>query len=510
MKNIILHLKVFLKNFLLALKVRQSAGGLEVSDQVLRFAYHDGALWQLQAIRLAPGIVVDGKIKDKESFRAALLELKSKVLKKKSGKKKINVVVSVSSVNVYSQVFSLPLLEGDSLEKAVGLNIQMISPIDISKMYTDWQILARNEMTGQCDFLSVFIDRSIIDEMTQVLSEVGFVTMAVESKALVLARILREKIKEIDITKSYVMASVDNVGIDFIIIRKGKLYFEYMNQWHDIMDDKGQVSTEILISTIEKSTHQVINFYNQHWLSDPISEILIVSSVLYEETKNAITASTSVPVVPCVVNYGGQEILPEWFVALGCGMRSVEFGKRKEEISLLSVSAEKIFLKSQFVDFMDFWRVLIPVVFAFTLVMLGGIDIFLAQIQQSESAKSAAAVKNGSSAEIAAAVATASDFNRSVALIQGIEDGNKPEMPIINTIETAAASNEISVTNISIQSKDGSIAMNGTASSEDQIFSFEKDIQGNSSFTNVEIPLSNIQKQINGGTFTFTMTFSAN
>ena len=190
-------------------------------------------------------------------------------------------------------------------------------------------------------------------------------------------------------------------------------------------------------------------------------------------------------------------------------MRSVEFGKRKEEISLLSVSAEKVFLKSQFVDFMDFWRVLVPVVFAFTLVMLGGIDIFLAQIQQSAAAKSAAALKNGGSDEITAAIATANDFNRSVSLIQTIENSNKPDMPIIDAVETAAASNQIAITNISISSKDGSMTINGTASSEDQIFSFEKNIQGNSSFTNVAVPLSNIQKQINDGSFTFIMTLSA-
>jgi hypothetical protein len=499
--------KILFERFLSALRVRQNAGGIEVSDQVLRFAYYDGALWQLQALRLAPDIVVDGRIKNKEAFRAALLELKSKIFRRKSGKKKVNVVASLSSTNVYSQVFSLPLLEGDSLEKAVGLNIQMISPVDISEMYTDWQILARNETTGQCDFLSVFIDRPIVDEMISALSEVGFATMAVESKGLVLARMLREKGKELDNAKSYVVASIDNVGIDFLIIRKGELYFEYMSQWRDLADEKGQISMEMFATTIEKSIHQVMNFYGQHW-SDPVSGIFIISSALYEETRSAIAVSTSVPVVPCMFYFGGQEISPEWFVALGCGMRSIEFGKRKEEISLLSVSAEETFRRGQFVDFMDFWRIIVPVIFAFTIAMLVGIDIFLAQIKQSSMAEATAAFKNGSPAEITAALATASDFNRSVALIQTIENGAKPKIPIISVIEAAAASNGVSVTKISFQSGDGSVAFSGTAGSEDQIFSFEKNIQNNSDFANVDVPLSDIQKQMGGGVFVFTMTFS--
>lgn len=507
MKNIILKTKIFLGRLLSALRIRQKAGGFEVSDQVLRFAYYDGALWQLQVLRLAPGVIVDGRIKDREAFCAALLELKSKIFGRKSKKKKVNVVVSLSSANVYSQVFSLPLLEGDNLEKAVGLNVQMISPIDISAMYAGWQILARNETTGQCDFLSVFIDRVIVDEMTQALSEAGFVTMAVESKALVFARLLREKGNGIDLTKSYVAISIDNAEINFLIIRKGELYFEYVNHWRDLANEKGQISMETFAATIEKSTRQVMNFYSQHW-SDPVGGIVIISSALYEETRNAIIAGTSVPVVPYTVYFGGQEVSPEWFVALGCGMRSIDFGKRKEEISLLSVSAEETFLRRQFVDFMDFWRILIPVTLAFTIAVLVGIDIFMAQIQQSSMVESAATLKNGNSTEIAAALATASDFNHSVALIQTIEEGAKSEIPILSTIKAAADSNGISVTNISFKSGDGSVALSGTASSEDEIFSFEKNIQSNSDFANIDVPLSNIQKQISGEIFTFTMTFS--
>jgi len=489
------------------MRVRHGAGGLEVSDEALRFAYYDGALWRLQAIRLAPGIVADGRIKDKESFRAALLELKSEIFDGKSEKRIVNIVASFSSANAYSQVFSLPFLEGDNLEKAVGLNIQMISPGNISGMYADWQILARNETTGQCDFLSVFIDRAIVDEMTAALSEVGFITMAVESKALVLVRLLREKGNVIDAAKSYVAISVDNVGINFIIIRKGGLYFEYVNHWRDLANEKGQISGETFSATVEKSTRQVMNFYGQHW-SDPVSGIFIVSSFFYEEIKNAVAASASAPVIPCVVSLGGQEISPEWFVALGCGMRGTEFGKRKKEISLLSVSAEETFLRSQFVDFMDFWRILVPAILAFTVVILVGVDIFSAQIQQSSADGSTAALKNGGSKEVAAALAAASDFNRSVSLVNAIESGAKPEMPIITVIEDAAAANGVSVTNISFQSGSGAVSFGGTASSEDQIFSFEKNIQGNSEFANVDVPLSNIQKQANGEELAFTMTFS--
>ena len=85
----------------------------------------------METIRLAPGIMEKGVIKDKPAFAAALQELRSKLPAAKRKKRILNVFVAMSSVNMYSQVFTLPVMEGEDFDKAIELNVQMISPVDI-------------------------------------------------------------------------------------------------------------------------------------------------------------------------------------------------------------------------------------------------------------------------------------------------------------------------------------------------------------------------------------------
>ena len=65
--------------------------------------------------------------------------------------------------------------------------------------------------------------------------------------------------------KSYLLLDIDNSGIDFLIIRKGKLYFEYASRWNDLADQKGQIYVTKFKEALEADMRQVMNFYTQHW-----------------------------------------------------------------------------------------------------------------------------------------------------------------------------------------------------------------------------------------------------
>ena len=124
------------------LRVRAVTGGLEISDQVLRLVYFNKKGGETAAVRLEPGILENGVVKNPEAFKAALALLRSKVAEIHAPSQKINVVVSLGSVNIYSQVFNLPVLQGADLEKAIELNVQMLSPIDIAQAYSGGSRLA--------------------------------------------------------------------------------------------------------------------------------------------------------------------------------------------------------------------------------------------------------------------------------------------------------------------------------------------------------------------------------
>ena len=125
---------------------------------------------------------------------------------------------------------------------------------------------------GRAEVLGAFADRAMVDAMTNALFAAGFMAAAVESKAFAIARVMREYGSGFDPAKSYIIAIIDDSGLDFIIIRSGQLCFEYMNPWQDIADEKGEITIEKFTQTFTLGLRQVLNFYRQHW-QEPIAGI---------------------------------------------------------------------------------------------------------------------------------------------------------------------------------------------------------------------------------------------
>src|SRR4051812_36069946 len=118
-------MKRFFEKILALLRVHSVAAGLEVSDEILRLVSYDGKTWRLNSMRLEPGVLENGRVKNREAFKAALLALKEKVMKRKKGT--FNVVLCLSSLRAYIQTFSLPSAKGEDFEQAVELNLKMAS-----------------------------------------------------------------------------------------------------------------------------------------------------------------------------------------------------------------------------------------------------------------------------------------------------------------------------------------------------------------------------------------------
>ena len=95
-----------MKRIRLWLRVDLAASGLEVGDQVLRLCRMVGGSWEVNTVRLAPGVMTSGKINDREAFLAAVRELKKASFGSRAAQMTVNVVVSLSSASVYNQFFT--------------------------------------------------------------------------------------------------------------------------------------------------------------------------------------------------------------------------------------------------------------------------------------------------------------------------------------------------------------------------------------------------------------------
>ena len=496
-------IKNFFQKMLSFLRVSSRVEGLEVSDQVLRLTYFDRNAWQMEAVRLSPGIMEKGSIKDAPALGIALRELRSKVPATMGKKKKMNVVVAMSSVNIYSQVFTLPFMEGGDLDKAIDLNVQMASPVDISHAYFDWQLLGRDEVTLRSEIGAAFADKVIVDEMVQMLYSAGFIAVDIESRALALVRVLREKGSVVDNGKSYLLLDIDNSGIDFLIVRNGKLYFEYKNLWADLADDKGQISVVKFEETLASSLRQVLNFYSQHW-PEPLAGIILSAVAFKEQAEKAIKDATAFPIVPLALAMD-QSISSEWFVALGCGLRGLHFDEKEKEINLSGSGAMDSFHEEQMLDFLGLWRVIIPSVLGCLIIIFVLAYNFLGMTKTDIESSAAFTQQGNQSSNIAALEASSTAFNHSVALLTNAETQVNSNYLMIAEITSVAAANGITISHISFQAANTPILVAGAAQSETQIVAFQRAIQNDSHFGTVTLPLLNIQG--NSGAYTFSMTF---
>jgi hypothetical protein len=495
-------LRYYLKKLLAALRVRTIVAGMEISDVALRFVYSDEKQWHFAGVRLAPGVMETGKIKKYDEFVAAVRALKLQAFGEHSAKRRVSVIASLSSVNIYSQVFSLPIIEEENLKKAIQLNIQMVSPIDAAEAYSGWQTIGKDQKALRLEILSAFIDRSTVDEIGRALIEAGFLVVALEPRALALARVFKEAGSGFDPGKSYIVASLDNSGLDFLVIRRGQFYFEYFNPWRDIADEKGQIPTAAFEAAVIRSLHQVFNFYGQHW-PEPVSEVILAATGLRDEVKRIVIENFSLPVRDMELRT--QSIGSEWFVALGCGIRGLVARGKDKEMSLSGLEADDEFRREQAINFTRFWRLLMPVALGILFIAFVVSDLFLIQVQSSLESHALFNLKPEQARENQALQAQAEEFNRTVALIQGVQKATVLKSQVWEKIYGIMNAYKITPTRFSLPSPGAPSTLTGMAPNIDDLSAFKKALEGDGKFQNVTLPFPNIQQ--NEGFVSFSMTF---
>lgn len=493
------------EKFLRFLRIRPVTGGLEVTDQSLRLAYFDGAAWQFRAVRLEPGVSEGGKIKDEPAFVAALMALRDQITKFAERDSLISVVVSLGAASIYNQIFNLPLLTGENFTTAMKLNLQMSSSVNAAETYSGWEIINRNEASARVEILGAFADRAMIDAMTNALFAAGFVATTVESKALAVARMIRAYGSDLDPKKSYLIAIIDDSGLDFIIVRHGQLCFEYMNPWRDIADERGELTIDKFTQAFTLDLHQVMNFYRQHW-TEPMAAIGLSGESLLTEARAAIDAAEPMPVFMLKDALGGM-IPDTWIVALGSGLRSAAPRRKDHEITFLGDGAKRLFENSRMISFLSFWRVAVPAILSVLCIVFALTNIFLQTAERNTTVDSASITAGGTNTkEMTDLVARAATFNSSVAMIASVEASGVPRYAIVDAISTAAAQNNVAVVRITLQSDASPVLVAGQAQSEDAIVAFKSAVAQMPNFSSVNLPLAGIQGS--GSSYSFSMTFS--
>lgn len=500
--------QVFVKKFLGFLRALPLVGGMEISDSVVRFAYFDGDQWQIASLRLPPGIIVKGEVRDYPSFVDALKGLKSQIALLVHRRHDITLIVSLSSVNIYTQVFSLPMIEGENLEKAIQLNVQMASSAEQAEKYSGWQLAGEDPHSVRLEILSAFIDRALIDAMVRALREAGFLIAAVESRALSLTRLLRERGAGFDPEKPGIVIHVDSAGLEFLVVRRGQLYFQYFHLWDEVRGEERSITSQVFEATIVRNFHQVLNFYNAHW-QEPVVDVFLSTSAMADDILRIVNENFSVKVHPLLVREDMAQG-PEWFIAMGAGLRGLIPRRADQNLSLLGIGAQDEFRREQILRFTRFWRILMPVPLLLLVGVFVATNIFLTRTYGELEAKHGSVLRDEQSKQIRDLQIQIQSFNRSVALIEGVLGNRNVQTPLFQRIASVFSDYGIALKRYSFQAASVPIGLSGSAASEDQILKLKRALDLDPTFnSSVNLNLSDIVADGQGFSFSFTLLASA-
>ncbi len=506
MKIEIKQIKIGARNIFNKLSPALVIGGLQISDASIRFLTAEKDRLIQAPLRLPPGIVVEGKIRDKQAFIAALRRIHSRIVS--NPKRKIFVVVSLQSEGIYTQRFNLPNIPEENLEEAANLNLQMISPVEFGKVYYGWQIIGEEAINGfQTDFLGAFVEKAAIDDLTECLKTAGFSPVAIEPAPLSLVRFVREADAGVGFNEPQLIIDVSSEGIGFIISRSGNLTFSSFRSWKAIQGDAKQMTTALLREEVAREIGKITNFYFTQWGGGQLNNLLLISEGLESELNKIISEKFSFFKIRKLSSKRFGDLPPRWFAAAGAVLRGGIPRLEDADLSLMSVSVKEEFHRDRIVHFIDFSRNFIWAFLGFVLVLFLATDIFMIKSASDASDQAAGAFLNVPAAEeINRLQGEARAFNDLVSLIAKAAAPRLKWSVLFEKLDQLAGTTVV-LDRVLVQSPSVPVVVNGRASNEEVILNFKKELSAQPQVANVNLPLANIAPA--GGRFSFRLDFTA-
>ncbi len=489
-------------------------GGVEISDSAVKFALAKDDKSVFTSLNLALGIVSEGKVLDKNKLKEALMGLHSRITPKL--KKKIYAVVNIPDDNIYAQSFNLPTAASDNLEEAAKLNLQMISPMDFSTVYSDWQKIGEIKFDGgQLEILGAFVSGGIVDDIIECLKEANFVVVAVEYAGLALSRVAAAALPQ---SPDFVLMHLGANGLNFIFVKNSNFYFSHFAPWPK--NEERQIKMSVVEEMVVSETQRTLNFVGSHWPETQIKNIFFSTPVLEEKIAEIISKNFGLTAQKVVLpanlkDLAGQwsvndkqiiSLGSDWFSALGSALRGLIPRSKDIIISLASAGTEEEFRQYRIVNFTKMWRNAVLTSLSLILISFISVDMFIISMVKSIDSQLSNLANLSVSQEITNLQKLAKDFNAKVDLALKAKEGIYNFSPIIEKLMGFAGEKNIIIDRIFIQSKNSDILFNGRANDFQNIIDFKTKIESDSQFKEVIMPPAGVIMD-SGGKASFNITF---
>ena len=479
------------------------SGGLSVSDSAIRYIRfnEDGVVGEKASLRLPAGAVSEGRIINNEIVIGALTTLRNKI--KIPASRKAEVIFSLESNSIYSQLYALPQLQESFFAEAAELNVQAISPIDIKTAYYSYQIVGSSSKTASSgyDLLGAFIKSSVADDWISACKTAGFMPVAVEFQTLSIARAITElaQIRESGIT---MVINVVSEGINFIVIKNNNLYFDHFYPWKFIQEKDKPISIEKLKQVILAETNKVVSFAVIKF-SGTLSSIRISA----EGTSEAIITGLkeqypTIPVTEITIKDKQAPFL--WLAALGAAKRGLLLRSEDAMISLTPQQVIEEYENNQVIAMICLWRKISTIILCFFIVIFSLGNLFLRQVLLDADQQLLRGLSPEEEQELNVFREKANEFNSLLALIKGARALENNIYPFVTRILTLEE--DIRITNFSFRDIALPIELRGSAPSSTAVIQFQKRLEKEPNITELRLPIADLVTT-SDDRVTFVMSF---
>jgi len=492
------------QKFIKLLKSESIIGGISVSSTAIRFVRLGEGMIEKIGVVLEPGVIVAGRIKNKDIFLKSLLALRNKL---GNPKEDIHAIVSLSPDNVYTQSFNIPIIEERLVSEAAKLNLQLISPIDIKTAYTDWEKIGETqEEGGKMELLGAFANKTMIDEFAAIFKEAGFGIVAMEFSALSLARLIKDESFNANSEKPQVVLSISSDGPEFFVLKNNRLYFNYFFPWTSV--EGRQISLSDFGTILTQEMKKVLNFYSSHWNAQ-LSDLILITHGLYNEIESIIKQNfPAINIKPIILNEKFSSLNPSWFPALGSAVRGRIARSEDVFVSLMDVGTEQSFFESRVSYFVKIWRVILLSTLSVIAFLFFLEDLFFMQISNGLNAQISTIVARPESQEIVNLENKAREFNSLInkALIA---KRSSRQVSRFFDVFNQLAGNEINIQKILFDTDRATILITAIANSNQAVINFKNNLSARSEFRNVEFSFTSTTNNPDG-TINFPITLGVN
>jgi len=489
------------KKFLKLINPLPPVGGLAVTDTSLRFVLmSEGQKLKAASLKLPPGIVLNGKIKDAQNLKLAFKNLHAQIAPRA---KPIHVIVALPEALVYTQSFSIPLLAEEKLGEAAALNLQMISPIDFGSVYSGWQKVGESFTEGgELELLGAFAESASVDELARILGEAGFIVTAVEFPALALARVVGAN-RENGNAEPMILVDVSQDGTTLMILKNGNLYFNHFHSWNSIQEEIGgkKISKDDFRDFLTRELQKVLNFYSSHG-GGSVGTLILINPNIGQELTAHLEKNFSFKIQTLSVK-NFPALTPEWFAVFGSALRGVLPRSRDVYLSLTTAPVQVQYREARILNFVSLWRKIAVTVLLFILVLLGVLDILFLSRERGLQKQIGAGLSSQELTEVRELEGQANAFNQLVNTVFNVKS-ETANWSVFFTRLNNLALGQILLRRVNVFGLE--VAVSGTAVNESAVLDFKDRLLKEENFESLALPLANINPNPDGTT-SFNLTF---